>query len=156
LYDWDSSQNGAFYGSGRDCSITFPPKLQAIGAKVFYGMDFASDTLTKLPTTLESIGDYAFAYTESRNDFKSNYVEEIIIPANVTTIGKYAFNDLTVENVYFRGTPESIGANAFEFETAYKSDGTRLQTNIYVPWAQGAGPSLGVTNSYTTIHYNYK
>jgi hypothetical protein len=156
LYDFDDTQNGPFYGSGKNCIINFPESLKTIGDKMFYGMDFAADTLSKLPLTLTSIGDYAFAYTESRNGFTGNYVDEIVIPATVTDIGKYAFNKLQVKDVYFRGTPTSIGAQAFNFDAPYQSDGTRLQTNIYVPWAEGAGPSLGVVNNYTTIHYNYK
>jgi hypothetical protein len=115
-------------------------------------MDFAADTLTKLPNTLQTIGESAFEASEQSGKY---YVDKIVIPASVKTIGKYAFRDLIAPKVYFKGTPTSIGAQAFMFNAAYNSSGQRITTDIYVPWAEGEGPSLSVVNSYTTIHYNY-
>lgn len=146
---------GPFYGSGKQCVINWPASLKSIDYKMFYGMNYAADTLEKLPDGLETIGKYAFAYTQSRIDFHSQNVNSIVIPASVTTIGKGAFEGIYAPEVYFRGTPTSIGTNAFMFTAAYRIDGTRGTTDIYVPWAEGEGPSLNV-NPYTTIHYNYK
>jgi hypothetical protein len=58
------------------------------------------------PTSLTSIGDYAFSGTTS--------ITSITFPAAVTSIGKYAFSGATaLRSFYFIGNKPSVGTNAF-------------------------------------------
>lgn len=85
-------------------TIILPAALKNISSRAFYK---SSITSINFPETIEEIGDYAFAETESLTG-------NIIIPNNVTTIGNNAF-----QNSYFNGTlhigesVQSIGEYAF-------------------------------------------
>ena len=91
----------------------------------------------------ETIGQSAF-----RNCFgtRNENVRVIRIPATVKTIEIYAFAEPRTPHIYFEGTPESIDANAFT---------TTRETNIYVPWAEGAVANAPWGATKATIHYNY-
>lgn len=72
---------------------------------------------------------------------------EFIIPASVKTIGINAFREMpNIQHFIFKGTPSSIGTNAFY----YKNSTTAV---LHVPWSRGevAGAPWGFPG---TIEYN--
>ena len=124
---------------------SLPEGLTSIGNYAFQSC--ANLALTSLPEGLTSIGKYAF--------YNNNYDCITEIPASVKTIGERAFhkafNSASLLGfkgaLTFKGTPDSIGANAFNH------NGSSLKT-INVPWAEGAvaGAPWGFGG---TINYNY-
>jgi hypothetical protein len=83
--------------------------------------------------------DYAFSGCPIKND--------ITIPASVTHIGKYVFNeDAQIRNITFKGKPSgTISSKAFT---------SPYTTNIYVPWAFGEVANSPWGADGATIHYN--
>ena len=95
---------GAFQRCNRLTSISFPPTL-----KIIEGYAFSCCVglrCVEIPSSLEQIGDGAFAYLESkrvlfasdsklerigRRAFRGSYLETISIPASVERIGREAF-----------------------------------------------------------------
>lgn len=132
-------ENG-FNGSSALENIRLSENLITIGVGAFTGC--TALTSISLPTNLKTISDDAF---------KKTSVESVTIPASVKTIGAKAFAQWwKAKEVIFKGTPDSIGANAFLEAGANVTDGVQ----IYVPWAEGAvsGAPWGATKA--TIHYN--
>lgn len=135
--------------SGKAATNTTP----AQGAFYLAGYNSTGCQLN-IPSTLTSIGDYAFDGLKPKG-------YKIVIPANVTTIGKEAFAANYLE-VYFKGTPTSVGNKAF-YRDAFFSGLDVVTRKIYVPWSEGEGPDLGInTNTaganqvpITEIIYDY-
>ena len=137
--------NYGFYYCTNLALTSLPEGLTSIGNSAF--QTCTNLALTSLPEGLTSIGNSAFYY--------NNYDCITEIPASVKTIGERAFHKafnsaslLGFKGVLtFKGTPDSIGANAFNY------NGSSLKT-INVPWAEGA-----VANAPWgfggTINYNY-
>ena len=137
--------SGCFEGCANVLFDKLSDSLTSIGDYGFYYC--ANLALTSLPEGLTSIGNSAF--------YNNNYDCITEIPASVKTIGERAFHKafnsaslLGFKGVLtFKGTPDSIGANAFNY------NGSSLKT-INVPWAEGA-----VANAPWgfggTINYNY-
>ncbi|HVO39562.1 MAG TPA: leucine-rich repeat protein [Spirochaetia bacterium] len=90
-------------------SITIPASLTAISMNAF--TDLKSPISIVLPSTVTSIGSYAFNYSS---------ITSITIPAGVTSIGASAFYlcpNLTA--VYMQGaTPPSLGTGVFQSTAA--------------------------------------
>lgn len=84
--------------------LTLPTNLQAIGANAFHDCPYLTGELV-IPSTVTSIGDYAFEGT----DYSS-----VKLPNALKTIGNYAFNNLPLEQrLVLPGKVTSIGTGAF-------------------------------------------
>lgn len=86
---FDLNKPGTFFNTIADSQITI------VSAKTFEGFALSGSSYT-LPNTLVEIGESAFADTEGL---------DVVIPANVTTISKRAFNNASQLNISF--APES-------------------------------------------------
>ena len=141
-----------FFATGWDsrCAITLPSSLEYIGDYVFSNMVFRGSLV--LPEGLKSIGTSSFDCDRLST---SVGVSDIVIPASVETIGDRAFYDVSYSNVYFKGTPNSIGSMAFYHRADPQVDGTYRTRYIYVPWSKGQGPTISGLNNYTEIVYDY-
>lgn len=87
-------------------SITLSEGLESIGTQAFQNCSFSA--IPALPSTLKTIGNYAFADN-------SNVIGTVVIPANVESIGDYAFYNLSnLDAIDIQSTKlQSIGASAF-------------------------------------------
>ena len=84
--------------------LTLPTNLQAIGANAFHDCPYLTGELV-IPSTVTSIGDYAFEGT----DYSS-----VKLPNALKTIGNYAFNNLPIEQrLVLPGKVTSVGTGAF-------------------------------------------
>ncbi len=84
--------------------LTLPTNLQAIGANAFHDCPYLTGELV-IPSTVTSIGDYAFEGT----DYSS-----VKLPNALKTIGNYAFNNLPLEQrLVLPGKVTSVGTGAF-------------------------------------------
>lgn len=163
--NWDNIE-AVGVESFNSCSLEYinhlPPRLTEISQTAFAR---CSMPITELPKGITKIGSYAFQLAIRMNIKKlpdglltieggafinngSPTVSFSEIPASVKTIGAQAFRGACkgiVGSLTFKGTPESIAANAFEM-------GTNV-TDVNVPWAEGAvaGAPWGMTKA--TIHY---
>lgn len=130
--------------------ITIPNNVTEIEEMAFRGCSLLEKV--KLSNRLKTIGNHAFTRCTKVN-------KTLIIPKTVKTVGNWAFAQFwKCPKLVFKGTPDSIGENAFlEFGThVYDEDGTTyIGADIYVPWAEGevAGAPWGITN-VSRIHYN--
>ena len=101
-------------------------KLYPIEYPAFYDIETAV-----LPSTLEIIGQYAFARNKlatinlkntkiteiKEGTFRNNQLASIILPANLEIVGDYAFDGNQISNIEFPSTIKSIGEEAFNFDT---------------------------------------
>ncbi len=95
--------------------LTLPTNLQAIGANAFHDCPYLTGELV-IPSTVTSIGDYAFEGT----DYSS-----VKLPNSLKTIGDYAFNNLPIQQrLVLPNRLTSVGAHAF--------DGTKI-TGLVIP-----------------------
>ena len=114
----------SFYGTGdmynyTTSSLPWKQFLTEI-TTVIFGQDltsignYACANMTNLqqiniPTSVQSIGNYAFAYINNRN------ISNLVLPSEIKTIGAYAFaNDTYIEQIDFGKSLESIGEKAFD------------------------------------------
>ena len=132
---------------------TFPDTVETLGDYGFshiYNFGQYGDLV--LPPNLKTIGNYTFAYRQL-------FGQDLIIPASVETIGERAFirafgdgtgkvTDTNTTKIYFKGTPQSIAADAF-------TDNYKCCTDIFCPWAEGEVANAPWGASVATIHYNY-
>ena len=82
--------------------VTLSDKLLSIPSNMFYECD--SLTSITLPSSVQSIGDYAFRETS---------LKSIVIPEGCTTIGSYAFYRCPMETISIPSTITHIGSSAF-------------------------------------------
>ncbi len=68
-------------------TVTFEEGIKEICPRMFY--ECKNLTTVKLPSTLETIGDYAFYYCAS-------WSEEVVLPETLTSIGDYAFSNTAI------------------------------------------------------------
>lgn len=106
VFDLSTGAITGYVGSNKD--IIIPHRISGsaiveIGENAFYDKGLTS---LKLPTTLTAIsGEKAF--------YKNN-IRDLIIPALVTTIGRSAFSNNSINKLTIEGNSlESIGINAF-------------------------------------------
>ena len=116
--------------------------VEEIGGYAFRYTTLQMNTL-ELPSSLTSIGSYAFANC-------GGYTTLIIHRDNLGVIQNYAFQYASaLTTVYFIGDRAGITINNKCFSNCSKL------TDIYVPWSEGdvANAPWGATGA--TIHYNY-
>ena len=96
----------AFYKCGQLKSISIPEGVTSIGVLAFSECRKLNSIKFGENSKLSSIGDSAFSSCD---------LSEIKIPANVTSIGDYAFLSVSLSSVVFDGTSklQSIGYGAF-------------------------------------------
>jgi hypothetical protein len=107
--------NQAFSGAKSLTNITIDVGTESIVSPTSVRFNKVSTTSVRatattsginFPTSLTSIGDYAFSGATS--------ITSITFPAAVTSIGNYAFSGATsLRSVYFLGNKPSIGTKAF-------------------------------------------
>ena len=70
IRDGSSSSDGVFYNKSTITNITFPEKIQSIGAYAFYSCNGL--TSITLPESITSIGNYAFGYCRYLTEINYN------------------------------------------------------------------------------------
>ena len=88
-----SSDEGILYNKNKTILINYPPGK--------YNENF------NVPKGLEKIENYSF--------YKNEYIMNISLSKSLNYIGKEAFGDSTLEEIYFKGDPPIIGEDAFLF-----------------------------------------
>lgn len=116
---------------------------------------YSSTRIGALPTTLRSIGDYAFKGcnwdSSLLNPHREMYFKPqntLVIPQTVTSIGQYAFTESLFEQVYFEDalSLEALGQSTFE--------GSKKLTSIYTGFkfnATGANYTTNTTSGLKDI-----
>ena len=92
--------NGAFQYCENLTAVILPEGVTEISDSCFSGCRLLKKVV--LPDSLTRIGDYAFEYSNDVNDFIFR-VDDIIIPKNVSYVGKSVFSQLSFVQVYFTG-----------------------------------------------------
>jgi len=140
MYDVVENSNGksisvygyAYWGKYYDTiDLEIPETIKGIPvtvikAEAFRDAKFYFNKVT-IPSTVTTIGDYAFAWrkltsinipegvtTIGTGAFGHNNLTEVIIPSSVTTIGDYAFEQNNLSSVIISEGVTSIGGSAFE------------------------------------------
>lgn len=115
---WLMSQNGTYLIDGSHdaklTSVSIPEGVKYLGAAAFSGC--VGLTELNLPSTLETIGEHAFAsgVVTSGSSAKALALKAIHIPDSVKTIGAYAFAKCqNAEEITFGSGVQSIGESAF-------------------------------------------
>ena len=112
--------------------LTLPEGITTLPKRLFSyqnGWHYGAEKLSKLhlPSTLTTIGEYAFAGCPS--------LKSIDIPASVTEIERYAFSESNVTNVKFNG-PVHLGSGAFYgcnlMESISIPEGSVLESNCFM------------------------
>lgn len=93
--------NGAFSGT-EIASVILPEGMTQVPESLFSGAEKLAHV--ELPSTLESIGSYAFYNTA---------LEQISLPAGLKSIGRYAFRGTELEDVALPAGLQSLGKYAF-------------------------------------------
>ena len=129
-------------------TVVFEEGITHIGSYAFYGYyNGNGNVLTNvtLPSTLQSIGDYAFSYCTS--------LAEITLPESLDRIGSYAFSNSGISKIVFCGDAPVFSSNAFNGLTATVyypknndtwSEYTMLQYGGDITWVEG--------DEYTHVH----
>ncbi len=104
--DFDSSYETPFSYSPAISSFTFGENVEYIPAYLCYDMD--SLRSVTIPNSVDSIGEYTFAYCDS--------LTFVTIGESVTSIGKYTFNGCdALASITIPNNVKSIGYGAFEY-----------------------------------------
>ena len=137
-----------YLNRNRLTTVIFEEGITHIGSYAFYGYyNGNGNVLTNvtLPSTLQSIGDYAFSYCTS--------LAEITLPESLDRIGSYAFSNSGISKIVFCGDAPVFSSNAFNGLTATVyypknndtwSEYTMLQYGGDITWVEG--------DEYTHVH----
>lgn len=136
--------------NGTSKNVVLPEGITRISKNVFEDSDITTITL---PSTLEEIGDSAFAFC--------NQLKKITIPSNVTCIGGYAFwNCNKLEEIEFRnGEFSYIGYDAFvgtKWLTKKQKEAPIVFVNGWIIDGRTCTGSVAVSESAITITDNDK
>lgn len=129
--------------------VTLGEGLNALGYMMFDGCTALSEI--KLPQSLEMIDIGALKRTN---------IKELVIPENISFIGRSAFTSANLQKIYFESSGKDKNGQAIVFENIFATNGgisCDALTDVYVPWSEGdvAGAPWGAPST-TTIHYNYE
>ena len=92
----------AFENVGTITKVTLPSTLTTIGGWAF---QYTSITAINIPESVTDIGKNAFCYTK---------LTSVVIPGSITEIKGYAFANTALTSVTFNGKVTSININAFK------------------------------------------
>jgi BspA type Leucine rich repeat region (6 copies) len=137
--------NSAFYGAAIN-GINIPISLSEIESNAF-GDCFNLASIT-IPNNITNIGDSAFVgclnltniiigngvCSIGNEAFLGDALTTVTIPANVVHLGEYAFQCLTLTNIYFLGNTPAADSTIFALDPA---------TVYYLPWTTGWGTCFG-------------
>lgn len=123
-------------------SLTLCEGVTTIGDYAFYGCSLLENL--RLPNSLVSIGNYAFALNNSMS-----IVNSITIPDSVTSIGNYAFNNWQCTSITLGRSIASIGSCAF---TVTLPD---LDSVLDVFYNNSTESFLAVSIQTNTFYYAY-
>ncbi len=112
-YAFQNCLNLRRLNSEQDGLYNLPKGLEKMSNYVFYNNALLEKV--SVGTEIASIGDYAFSGCNLLSEFNSNNGNELIIPNGITSIGKYAFqNILLVTKVVVPETVANIGLGTFQ------------------------------------------
>jgi len=101
------SENGIVYTKNKASLIQYPSGKEERSYNMPSSVNYIASMAFHNCIALESI-TVSSALTKLENDtFKGcDYIRSVSIPVSITTIGESCFNDCTVSEVYYTGTPE--------------------------------------------------
>ena len=114
-------RNNSGYGQGNFAEIVTlnevdfskAVNLKTIGPNQFYNTSLIELDLSN--TSVETIGFSAFQYTKQYNSPSQSYLESVILPNTLKSIGSNAFNGQTaLTELEINGTDLAIGSGAFQ------------------------------------------
>ena len=132
----------------KDCSdiqtVSLPSTIKSIGSYAFYGCSILSQVT--FPDSLEKIGGYAFSETS---------ILKITIPASVNFIGAYAFYGSILSSAKFE---ETSGWNGLDYTYNYRphaNSGYITKTETYsLADSEKAAKALRTEADYTYFGYS--
>lgn len=102
--DFGGNNIDVYFNNVKTTSITLEDSLTTIGVGVFRG--FSTITQINIPTSVQTIGAYAYAGTG---------IQEVVFPSALTSIGAGCFaNCRSLENVTFSTGMQRVGDGAFK------------------------------------------
>ena len=119
------SDKGILYSKNKTVLVTYPPGIQ--------------DSTFNTSKNLEKIDNYSF--------YKNKNVKTIYLSKSIKHIGEQAFGDSYLEEIYFKGNPPYIGANAFNYIYSLKAYYPKNNTN----W-----DSFNKTGKYGSLKFHGK
>ena len=123
---YNNTVHTVFEGCNNLHTIYINSGVQRIPAYAFYGLSTWNNSQWSIPSTVTSIGDYAFYNCTGLSGYLG-------LPSQLTTIGAHAFEGCTglTDNLYIPNSVTTIGAGAFKNCTGF--NGTlHLPTNLTV------------------------
>ena len=157
---FDFASKDVFERAGRSVSsleVVFVEGVTHIPANIFAvtdSTDRAQVTAVTFPTTLESVGGYAF-------QGQDKFTADIVLPEGVTTIGASAFAGIESTRVVIPSTVTSIGSGAFsamtslaEVEYNAVNATTNVSEGLYAFREDGNEFTVTIGNSVQTIPDN--
>ena len=114
--------DAAFRNNKKLYTVVMPASLKSIGNYAFYNSYNISSFTFEENSQLETIGAFAFYYTE---------FEEITIPGSVKSIGAHAFANSYVETVIFEEGTEDLVLGSTYVESSYSEITGKTTVTVY-------------------------
>lgn len=116
--------HGFYYAGHRFNKIFMGENITDVGDYSFYS--FTNATELKLPANLEHIGDRAFVFCGVKN---------LVIPASVKSIGKYAFSTMrNMKTLEFEGDSEDLIIGDYAFDVCQDLENVKVKWRSPVEW----------------------